>query len=126
MDQHDQINKAPFELSAGTSARMPCVEIDFEAYAPYLESADISEAEKRQLIEALWSIVTSFVQLGFGLSPVQQILESRADNQAACGQVSKIQDDGPIPASDKVEYRHSVMQNFLSSAHADDEEGASA
>jgi hypothetical protein len=126
MNQHDQTNKTPFEWGASTSARKPCVEIDFEAYAPYLESADISEDEKRQLIEAVWSIVTSFVQLGFGLTPAQQILESRADLQAGCGQVSKNQDDGPPPASERLDYPHSITSDFVSSTMADDEEGASA
>lgn len=126
MNQHDQKNKIPFQLSASTSARRPCVEIDFEAYAPYLESADISADEKRQLIEAVWSIVTSFVQLGFGLTPAQQVLESRVDPKAGCGQVSKNQDDGPVPASDRLDYPHSIKSDFVSSTMADDEEGASA
>ncbi len=54
----------------------PGLEIDWDAYLPFFEDEDISEADKRELIEALWSIVVSFVDLGFGVHPVQQ----------ACGQ----------------------------------------
>lgn len=59
----------------------PSLTIDWDAYLPLFEDEDISEAEKRELIEALWSIVVSFVDLGFGVHPVQQ----------ACGQ-----DDDPL------------------------------
>ncbi|MEP3348004.1 MAG: hypothetical protein ABJN34_03255 [Litoreibacter sp.] len=54
----------------------PSLAIDWDAYLPLLEDEDISDAEKEELIEALWYIVISFVDLGFGVHPVQQ----------ACGQ----------------------------------------
>ncbi|MEM7544171.1 MAG: hypothetical protein AAF367_01420 [Pseudomonadota bacterium] len=54
----------------------PRLEIDWDVYLPFFEDEDISDEDKRQLIEALWSIVVSFVDLGFGVHPVQQ----------ACGQ----------------------------------------
>ena len=59
------------------------VEIDYEKYERYLEDSDLSEEEKRQLIEALWSILVGFVDLGFGIHPVQE----------ACGQAEKT----PLP-----------------------------
>ncbi len=102
------------------------IELDLKAYAPYLESADISEEAKRELIETLWSIVVSFVQLGYGLTPAQQVLDSRSAADIACGQVSEIQEESPFPGSDLVEYSPSIIEKFVSSAHADDEEGVSA
>lgn len=54
----------------------PSLTIDWDAYLSLFEDEDISEDEKRELIEALWSIVVSFVDLGFGVHPVQ----------LACGQ----------------------------------------
>lgn len=50
----------------------PTLTIDWDAYLPFFEDEDISEEEKHELIEALWSIVVSFVDLGFGVHPVQQ------------------------------------------------------
>tara|TARA_R110000850_G_scaffold82085_2_gene176313 strand:+ start:152 stop:523 length:372 start_codon:yes stop_codon:yes gene_type:complete len=50
----------------------PTLTIEWDAYLPFFEDAEISEDEKRELIEALWSIVLSFVDLGFGIHPVQQ------------------------------------------------------
>ncbi|GIT93146.1 hypothetical protein JANAI62_35700 [Jannaschia pagri] len=46
-------------------SRPPSLSIDWDAYLPYLEDDDISDADKRALIETLWSIVTFFVDLGF-------------------------------------------------------------
>lgn len=51
----------------------PRLSIDWDAYLPFLENEDISEEHKRELIEALWSIMVSFVDLGFGIHPVQQV-----------------------------------------------------
>lgn len=49
--------------------------LDLAAYAPFLESAEIPEAEKTALLEALWQVIVGFVDLGFDIHPVQ-----------ACGQ----------------------------------------
>ena len=46
--------------------------IDWDAYLPFFEDEDISEDQKREMIEALWSIMVSFVDLGFGIHPIQQ------------------------------------------------------
>ena len=54
----------------------PRLEIDWDVYLPFFEDEDIPDEAKQELIEALWSIVVSFVDLGFGVHPVQQ----------ACGQ----------------------------------------
>mmetsp|Transcript_28492 Transcript_28492/g.53424 ORF Transcript_28492/g.53424 Transcript_28492/m.53424 type:complete len:94 (+) Transcript_28492:95-376(+) len=50
------------------SPQPPSLSIDWDAYLPFLEDDDIAENDKRALIEALWSIVTSFVDLGFEVS----------------------------------------------------------
>lgn len=51
----------------------PSLSIDWEAYLPFFEDEDIPDDQKQELIEALWSIVVSFVDLGFGVHPVQQV-----------------------------------------------------
>jgi len=51
----------------------PTLTIDWDAYLPFFEDDDISEEDKHELIEALWSIVVSFVDLGFGVHPIQQV-----------------------------------------------------
>ena len=51
----------------------PKLTIDWDAYLAFLEDEDISEEQKRDLIETLWSIVVTFVDLGFGFEPAQEI-----------------------------------------------------
>jgi hypothetical protein len=60
--------------------------IDWELYGQYLEDSDLSEEDKRACIEALWSIMVSFVDMGFRLAPLPEI----------CGQVLPLE-----AASDK-------------------------
>ena len=54
------------------AAAEPPFTLDYEAYAPYLEDSNMSEAQKREFLETLWSIIVSFVDLGFGAHPIQQ------------------------------------------------------
>lgn len=63
----------------------PTLTIDWDAYLPFFEDDDISEEQKHELIEALWSIVVSFVDLGFGVHPIQQ----------ACGKTDDALSDLP-------------------------------
>ncbi|MCE8006625.1 hypothetical protein [Aestuariivita sp.] len=60
----------------------PTLSIDWEAYLPYLEDEDIPDTQKRVLIESLWSIMLSFVDLGFGLSPHQGLGDNPAPKLA--------------------------------------------
>ena len=53
-------------------SRSPALVIDWELYGQYLADSELSEADKRLLIETLWSIMVSFVDLGFSLSPVAE------------------------------------------------------
>lgn len=59
-------------------SRLPALVIDWELYGRYLADSDLPEADRRLLIETLWSIIVSFVDLGFRLGPV--------DN--SCGQAA--------------------------------------
>ena len=76
-DPHD-LPEAP-----ETGNRLPALVIDWELFGQYLADSDLAEADKRQLIETLWSIMVSFVDLGFRLSPVAEscgLVEGEATN----------------------------------------------
>lgn len=47
--------------------------LDWQLYAGYLENSELSDAEKQEFISTLWSIMVSFVDLGFELHPLQQV-----------------------------------------------------
>ena len=63
--------------------RRPGLTVDYNLYAQYLEDSDLSEAEKQEFIETLWSIICQFVAMGFGVHPLQQAKDA-AEN--SCGQ----------------------------------------
>jgi len=48
------------------------LEIDLDHYQSYLDDPSLSPDQREQVIGALWTIVTAFVELGFGVHPVQQ------------------------------------------------------
>ncbi len=58
--------------------RLPSLTIDYDLYARFLEDSGMSDAQKKEFIETLWSVIVSFVDLGFGMHPLQQICESNA------------------------------------------------
>ncbi len=63
------------ESAAGTSrqpARPPAA-FDAAKYEAMLDESDLSEAQKREFLETLWQIMVQFVDLGFGVHPLQSI-----------------------------------------------------
>ncbi len=74
------------EVSEATTGKAPALEIDLDVYLPLFEDESISDDDKRKLLEALWSVIMSFVQLGWGVHPVQQAKAARNAGQDACGQ----------------------------------------
>ena len=47
--------------------------IDWDYYKSLLEGEDISDEEAQAFLEALWPIIVGFVDLGFGIHPLQLI-----------------------------------------------------
>ena len=92
--------KPEIEKSTNPSAAArPVLTIDYALYEKYLEGADLSEAQKQEFLDALWSIIVAFVDLGFGVHPLQQT------GVDACGQTTnlttKIASDGVSSGSEK-------------------------
>ncbi len=53
--------------------------LDVDYYQSFLDDTDIPEHKKQEFIEALWSIITAFVDLGFGIHPVQQATKQNTE-----------------------------------------------
>lgn len=47
------------------------VTVDVERYQHFLDESDLTDDEKQQVMQALWGIIVNFVDLGFGVHPVQ-------------------------------------------------------
>lgn len=69
---------------AFAGAARPILTLDVEKYQAYLDGADLSEAQKEEFIRTLWSIVVSFVELGFGVHPLQEVCGQNGLDDAAC------------------------------------------
>lgn len=77
------------------SAR-PTLTVDVEKYQAWLDGSDLSLEQKEEFLQALWSIVVSFVELGFGVHPLQEI----------CGQDAPDDALSPKMARDQVQSEH--------------------
>ena len=55
----------------GTTHPKPMLTVDVEKYQSFLDGADMTDEQKEEFLQALWSIIVSFVELGFGVHPVQ-------------------------------------------------------
>jgi len=60
------------DISDSGGTTLPRLEIDLDYYAAMLESSDASNTQKLEFLEALLSIMVNFVDLGFGVHPLQQ------------------------------------------------------
>ena len=58
----------------------PVLTVDVERYQSYLDGTDMTDEQKQAFIEALWSIVVSFVDLGFGVHPLQEVCGQNGEN----------------------------------------------
>lgn len=47
---------------------------DAQTYWHYLDGLDISDEQRAALLETLWNIMSTFVDIAFGLDPVQQVI----------------------------------------------------
>lgn len=66
-----------------TKPTPPSLKLDWEDWLPYLDDSDATDAEKRALIETLWSIVLGFVDLGWDVGPPQETSGQTLDLTAA-------------------------------------------
>ena len=89
----DELDFAGLDLQErfGASAR-PIVRVDVEKYQALLDGVDMTDAQKEEFLQALWSIIVSFVRLGFGVHPLQKV----------CGKTAKIGSQGAKDAFDAV------------------------
>ena len=71
-------------LSLGEAGK-PSVEIDVAKYQAYLDDPSLSEDQKEEIINALWSIMVAFVDLGFGVHPAQEVCGKPASKLDVAG-----------------------------------------
>tara|TARA_B100000683_G_C12388662_1_gene514518 strand:- start:510 stop:866 length:357 start_codon:yes stop_codon:yes gene_type:complete len=87
----------------------PVLSVDYDLYAQYLEDTSLSEEQKREFLEALWSIICDFVALGFNVHPAQQA-------QNACGKLRENRTNLPISMPDAVGLDSQIQRKSFNAA----------
>lgn len=82
------------------------IEFDAKEFAHYLEECDLTEDEKIEYLKVIWGIVLQFVDLGFGLHPIQQ----------ACGQDDEICLKSALTAPDSVYSDYPILSEDFEAA----------
>jgi len=58
----------------------PTLSVDLGYYQSYLDDSNIPDDRKRELVKTVWNITLSFVDLGFGLNPTQQVIQENLES----------------------------------------------
>ena len=83
--------------STFASSAQRVVTIDVAKYEQYMRDTGMTPEQKEEFLRAMLSIVMTFVELGFGVHPLQQV-----GGQEPCGKDAKGADQGPKDAFDRV------------------------
>lgn len=87
MEDKEETSRKDLELEVKALEKIktkPILSVDYEAYAHLLENSDMTEEQKLQFVQALWSVIYGFASLRFGANPVHHI------EKQPCGQVGKL------------------------------------
>lgn len=84
-DDHDDKTADELQLFLRDPDEPLAVQVDLLKYAHLLDDADMTDAQKLEALRALWNVIVAFVDLGFGVHPVQEI----------CGQIEQTKTDAP-------------------------------
>lgn len=67
---------APTRPTTPAAANSCALTFDAQEYLHFLQDCDWTEDQKHEFIEALWQIIVGFVDMGFDLHPIQQVMDS--------------------------------------------------
>ncbi|MCG7493896.1 hypothetical protein [Thalassobius sp. Cn5-15] len=70
------------------------LEIDVERYQGYLDENNLSDEQRKDFVQALWTVIVAFVDLGYGVHPVQ----------AAGAEIVSISEHRPLSAKQNPEF----------------------
>lgn len=68
----DEIALSDAIEKAFTSPSASSLEVDVERYQAFLDDSSLTHDQKVETLRAFWLVISTFVELGFGVHPVQQ------------------------------------------------------
>lgn len=101
MNEHDEDQDFRFALNA---AAKPSLGIDTAKYQAYFDDPALTDDQKEEIVQALWGIIVAFVDLGFGVHPLQEVL-----GPEACGKLG-----ARLDVQDNKDSNESKPENTLS------------
>lgn len=65
----------------------PVLKFDPSPYLRYLDDSSYTEVQKQELLQAIWAVMVSFIDMGFEISPIQQAMDksTKAETTLASG-----------------------------------------
>jgi len=57
----------------GTRVSNHDVEFDLEKYQSYIDDPTLTPEQREKVIKTIWGIIINFVDLGFGVHPMQEV-----------------------------------------------------
>ncbi len=61
------------------NATWSALKLDYDRYDELFDSLEISDEEKREYLETIWSVVVAYIDLRLSNHPVQQVCEQDLD-----------------------------------------------
>ena len=71
-DLNDKSGQKGLSNSFDQSAKRTMT-VDVERYQKYLDGSHMTAAEKEEFLQSLWTFIIGFVELGFGVHPLQEV-----------------------------------------------------
>ncbi|MBL4839072.1 MAG: hypothetical protein JKY34_16005 [Kordiimonadaceae bacterium] len=95
----------------------PVITVDYEKYSPLLNDPDLTEDQKREFLQAVWNVVVGFVDLGFGVHPIQQV-------QNSCGESMNFQEETTLFSNNSLNSKGTKLTDQFADATDHTEGGA--
>ena len=80
--------------------KRPVLTLDVALYEHMLADSDLTDGQKQEFLQELWSIIVAFVDLGFGVHPLQQARREHRGHVHGCGQNREMDDLSAVIAAD--------------------------
>lgn len=78
-ENKNELNGSWLDANTDASA-ISSPRFDPDEFREYVEHYDLTEEQENELLETLWNILRTFVELGFGLNSVQTIFTENLEN----------------------------------------------
>ena len=73
------------------------IQFDAQEFAHFLDQSDLTHDQKLEYIQTIWGIVLQFIDMGFGIHPIQQACGQFDEAAVLCGDADSDALDSPHP-----------------------------